>query len=99
MSHQMQIEFTSTVWKYDGSAGWYFVSMLPESAKEIREIVKSEEQGWGRLSCVATIGKTTWKTAIWFDSKQGTYLLPIKSDIRKSENITTGDEVHVSVSI
>lgn len=39
------------------------------------------------------------KTAIWFDTKKNTYLLPIKADIRNKEGIDEGDEVVVTVRI
>lgn len=47
-------------------------------SKEIRENLQSEEEGWGRLKATAKIGITEWKTAIWYDTKLKTYLLPIK---------------------
>lgn len=97
-SSQLTVNFTSKLWKYDGPAGWYFVSMPAETAKEVREIVKSNEQGWGRLSCIAKIENTSWKTAIWFDTKQATYLLPVKSMIRVELHLCEGDVVRVSVS-
>lgn len=41
------------------------------------------------------IGKTEWKTAIWFDSKMNTYLLPLKADTRKKEHMTIGKQVEI----
>lgn len=65
---------------------WYFVSVPHELAKEIRNYLKSKEEGWGRLKATAKIGNTEWATAIWFDTKMNTYLLPIKAEIRKKKN-------------
>jgi hypothetical protein len=130
---------------------------LPEEdSARIREMFKSEEQGWGRLQVDATFvrskrgtiempdmqnelntfktgrlsedkrvedselaidsnltkkvpslrsgqapiaHRTSHKTAIWFDTKNNTYLLPIKADIRANEGIDEGDEVGVEVRI
>lgn len=83
----IQYEFNSTTWKYIGQNGWYFVSLPIDISSEIRQNLKSEEQGWGRLKATAKIGKTEWETAIWFDTKHNTYLLPLKAEIRKKENI------------
>ena len=62
-------------------------------AKEIRNALKSEEEGWGRLKAIAKIGNSEWKTAIWFDTKLNTYLLPLKLEIRKKENLSIDKEV------
>ena len=35
----------------------------------------------------AKTGNTQWETAIWFDTKLDTYLLPLKAEIRKKEKI------------
>ena len=68
-------------------------------AKEIREHFKQEEAGWGRLKVTASIGNTEWKTAIWFDTKRKTYLLPLKADIRKKERLETGKPATACICI
>ena len=37
---------------------------------------------------------TIWKTAIWFDTKKNTYILPLKAEIRNKEQIAEGDKVN-----
>ena len=91
--------FTEQPWKYNGQAGWHFVSLPKELASEIRENLKSQEQGWGRLKATAKIGNSKWKTAIWFDTKMDTYLLPLKAEIRKREFIEIGKSIEVNVWI
>ncbi len=54
-----------------------------------RENLKFLEEGWGRLKMTAKIGNTQWETAIWFDTKLNTYLLPLKAEIRKRKKIGT----------
>lgn len=87
--------FTARVW----CSGWYFVSLPKEMAEEIRVNFKYLEEGWGRLKATSKVGKSEWKTAIWFDTKHETYLLPIKSDIRKREHINVEDEIKVTIWI
>ncbi len=79
--------FTAKPWQYVGPRGWYFISVPKKLAKEIRNTLKQEEQGWGRLQATAKIGSSEWKTAIWFDTKLDTYLLPLKAEIRKKEDL------------
>ncbi len=86
----IKYEFDAKPWLYDGPSAWHFISLPVEFAQEIRACLKSEEEGWGRLKVTAKIGKTEWKTAIWFDTKSNTYLLPLKAEVRKSEPIEIG---------
>ncbi|MFM9007613.1 MAG: DUF1905 domain-containing protein [Bacteroidota bacterium] len=51
------------------------------------------------MKAEAKIGKSQWQTAIWFDTKHQTYLLPIKAEIRKRESIEKDDSVRVQVYI
>lgn len=78
---------------------WYFTSLPRELAEEIRENHKAFEEGWGRLKVLAKIGSSEWNTAIWFDTKSQTYLMPIKAEIRKKEKIALDDEIKVNLWI
>ena len=89
----LRYAFKAKPWQYIGPGGWHFVSLPKNVAKEIRDILKSEEQGWGRLKVFAKIGNCEWETAIWFDTKMNTYLLPLKAEIRKKENLMIDKEV------
>ncbi|WP_281337397.1 DUF1905 domain-containing protein [Flavobacterium eburneipallidum] len=95
MNGKIKYEFTATVWQHSAPGGWYFVSLPEEMAKEIRNLLQSEEEGWGRLKATAQIDSTNWQTAIWFDSKKETYLLPLKAEIRKKETIEAQKTINV----
>ncbi|MFM9004116.1 MAG: DUF1905 domain-containing protein [Flavobacteriales bacterium] len=82
---------------YPGAAAWRFVLLQFDMFQEIRTHLKHEEQGWGRLKATAEIGSTRWETAIWFDTKHATYMLPLKASVRKKEGIADGDEVEVKI--
>lgn len=68
-------------------------------AKEIRDNLKSEEEGWRRLKVTAKIVKSKWETAIWFDTNMNTYLLPLKVEIRKKEKLEKNKEIKTIVWI
>ncbi len=95
MKNRIKYEFLATPWQQC----WYFVSLPEEMASEIRENLRFQEEGWGRMKAMAKIGDSQWETAIWFDTKRKTYLLPIKTDIRKRENIGVDKEVKVCIWI
>jgi hypothetical protein len=97
MSGKIKYEFLAEMWRYSGPGGWYFISLPQDIAGEIRENLKWQEEGWGRLKASAKIGESAWDTAIWFDTKQKTYLLPIKSEIRKKEKLETDQQMAISI--
>lgn len=95
------------VWLYPGMAGWHFVMFPKKQSAEIRARFGALAAGWGSLQVIASIlrrrsgqvGKTSWKTSIFPDKKAGAYLLPLKADVRKRENIKNGDTITLSVEI
>lgn len=93
----IQYGFTAKPWQYTGPNEWYFISLPAKLSKEIRAALKSEEGGWGRLKATAKIGNSEWKTAVWFDTKLNTYLLPLKAEIRKKESLAVGRAVKAVV--
>ena len=80
-------KFRGQVWKHKGQGGWFFVTLPRNLSLEIRKDHGLSEEGWGRLKATAKLGKTSWATAIWFDSKVRSYLLPLKASVRKVEDI------------
>jgi hypothetical protein len=97
MTGKIQYEFTSILWQQASTMGWHFVSLPEKTSTEIRVLLRSHEEGWGRLKATAKIGTTEWKTAIWFDTKRNTYLLPIKATIRNKEKLILDDEIAVII--
>ncbi len=99
MNKGIEYEFSAEVWQYNSNGAWQFVCLPQELAKEIRENLKWQEEGWGRLKVTAKTGLSEWKTAIWFDTKMSTYLLPLKAEIRKKENLGVGETIEVLIWI
>ena len=89
----------SEVWLYPGMAGWHFISVPRKDSEDIRKRFGKKQRGWGSLPVSVVIGKTKWKTSIFPDKKSGTYLLPLKADVRKKEEIFRGDKVSFSIEI
>ena len=99
MTSGIPYEFKAELWQYSAPGSWHFVSLPLDISSEIRANFKAEEQGWGRLKVIAKIGVSDWKTAIWFDTKMNTYLLPIKAEIRKKEKLSNGKSVTIKIWI
>jgi hypothetical protein len=95
----IRYEFKAEPWQYVGKGAWIFVSLPQKMSREIRKYFKREEEGWGRLKATVQIGRSEWKTAIWFDTKANTYILPLKSEIRKKEDVIIGKSVKLIIRI
>lgn len=90
---------TGRVWLYPGdTAAWHFVHVDKKTSAELRESYKSKK-GFGSIPVIATVGKTKWKTSVFPDKKSGTYLLPLKAQVRRAEGIDAGDSITFSLAI
>ncbi len=97
--NDLSITFSGELWMYEGKGAWFFITLPEEDGDQIKFITGGKRQGWGSVKVSAKIGKTAWSTSIFPDSKSGSYVLPIKADVRKKEKIETGDSVTVQLTI
>jgi hypothetical protein len=91
--------FDAEVWEHQGSAAWFFVSLPEETADDIDERYGHLEAGFGSLHVEVTIGSTTWRTSIFPDTKRGTYLLPVKKQVRIAEALSEGSICSVELTV
>ncbi|MEZ4979938.1 MAG: DUF1905 domain-containing protein [Chitinophagales bacterium] len=99
MQAKIEYTFSGELWRYEGQGAWYFVSLPKEITEEIRTNLQWQEEGWGRMKAKASIKQVNWDTAIWFDKKRNTYLLPIKADIRKKLALKPNQVLELSVFV
>lgn len=91
---------TGSIWLYSGeTANWHFFTVPKKESAEIKVAYKGLMKGWGSLPVEVTIGKTTWATSIFPDSKSGTYILPVKALIRRKESLFEGDTCIIQFNI
>jgi hypothetical protein len=91
------MEFAGEVWWWRGPAPWHFVTVPDPQSTEIEAASALVTYGWGMIPVVAQIGRTSWQTSLW--PKDGTYVVPIKTDVRKAEDVELGDLVTVHLTI
>ena len=53
--------------------------------------------GWGMIPVTAQIGATTWRTSLF--PKDGRYLVPVRTDVRRREGLDVGDTVSVRLAV
>jgi hypothetical protein len=85
------------LWRYDGAAGWTFVTLPEDVAEEFRFMRGG--RGFGSMRVKATLGSTTWSTSVFPDRPSGSYVLPIKATVRSREGVREGDLVVVMLEI
>ena len=96
---KLEYKTRAKVWLYPGAGGWHFVTLPAKDSAAIKKAFGVAQRGWGSLPVIATVGKTSWKTSIFPDKKIGAYVLPLKADVRKKENIQLDRVIAFSVQI
>ena len=89
----MIIEFKGVIFYWRGPAPFLFVAVPEEPSREIKSISASITYGWGVIPVHVRIGKTEWKTSLF--PKDGRYLVPIRKNVQKSENLEVDDSVTI----
>lgn len=87
--------FTAELWEYPGKGAWFFVSVPPEQAEDIRSLTDGRRGGFGSVKVAAAINRSRWATSLFPSSEEGTFILPVKKAIRQAEQVSAGDPVTV----
>ncbi len=93
----MELEFNGVIWYWRGPAPWYFVTVPFEQSADLKAASKLVTYGWGMIPVVASIGQTKWKTSLF--PKDNLYVMPIKTDVRKAENLQENDKVTIRLEL
>lgn len=91
--------FESTLLRYDGQAAWYFVTVPPDISDEIADLSAGPRRGFGAVRVEVGIGRTTWRTSVFPDSKAGAYILFVKKAVRAAEDLEDGDSTSVRLTL
>ena len=95
----MRFTFSAELWLYPGQGGWHFVTVPGEVADQVDEQTRGRRRGFGSAPVTATVGATTWRTSIFPDKRAGSYLLPVKRQVRVAERLSDGDPLLVSIDL
>lgn len=93
-------KFKSKVVIWAGEQGaWHFAYVPKKESAEIKKNFEKYKRGWGSFRVVAKVGRTTWATSIFPDSRSNAYVLPLKSAVRKTEGIFESDTISIEIKI
>ena len=99
MAAAHRCRFTAELWEHDGPGGWCFVSLPEDDADTIDALMHGRTNGIGSVRVEVTIGRTTWRTSLFPDTKRGTYVLPVKRPVRAAEDLEIGAPVAVDLQV
>jgi hypothetical protein len=93
-------KITAKLWLYPGeSANWHFLTIPKDISEKIKALKPATPRGWGSVRVEVKIGKIIWSTSVFPDKRSGTYILPVKAVVRRTEGIFEGDQVTFNLTI
>ncbi|MBB4184529.1 hypothetical protein GGE07_001155 [Sinorhizobium terangae] len=92
-------EFDAELWLYPGKGGWHFVTLPRDVALQIKFLAEPGKRGWGSGAVIARTGETEWTTSIFPDKASGSFLLPVKADVRRKEKLAAGQTIRIALTL
>ena len=89
----MNLDFAGEVVYWRGPAPYHFVMLPKRSAVALKAASSELTYGWGCIPARGRVGDTEFTTALF--PKDGSYAVPMKVAVRRSEGIELGDVVDV----
>jgi hypothetical protein len=93
----MEFEFGGELWFWRGPAPWYFITVPEGDCVVLQAESAAVSYGWGMIPVTARIGDTEWRTSLF--PKDGRYVVPVKADVRRAEELDEGDNPTVRLTI
>jgi Domain of unknown function (DUF1905) len=93
----VQFSFQAEVIYWRGPSPFFFVAVPAPHAEELRQVARAVTYGWGMIPVEARIGDVAFTTSLF--PKDETYLLPLKTAVRRRTDITAGDRISVEMTI
>lgn len=95
-----EYEFTAPLWRWEATTtAWFFVSLPEDVTDEIDARHGHAAAGFGSLPVEVTVGRTTWRTSIFPDTKRGCFVLPVKKAVRTKEGLDEGTPATVTLTV
>jgi len=93
----VEIEFDAVVVFWRGPAPWHFVRVPEEHIPAIADAAAHVSYGWGMIPATVVLGGSTWSTSLW--PKDGGYLVPLKTAVRRAEGVEVDSAVTVRLRL
>ena len=90
-----ETRFEAEVVRFDSPGGWHGVFLPTDAVAEARFFGRAN--ALGAIAVRAQIGTSEVKTSLFPDKRRDSFLLPLKTALRRSENIKEGDRITVTL--
>lgn len=94
-----KFKFQGHLWLYSGSAAWHFVTLGEELSQRVRTFVAGDTSAWGSIKVIVRVKGVSWETSIFPDRKIGSYLLPVRRDVRMKLKLSPESRVEGWLSV
>jgi len=94
----MAFEFSSELYEWEARDNWFFVA-LPLDVSDTITAMSLVPGGFGSVKVEATVGHVTWQTSVFPDDGRGTFVLPVKKEVRARSGLVAGSQVEVSLEV
>ncbi len=94
-----EFTFEAELYEWDGPQPWVFAALPPDLSDVIDEVHGATDRGFGSRRVEVVLGGQVWRTSIFPDSKNATYVLPVKKEIRRKAAVGEGDRVEIELSV
>jgi hypothetical protein len=94
-----EFSFEAELYEWDGPQSWVFASLPDDLADVIDEVHGPTGRGFGSRRVEVVLGGQVWRTSIFPDAKHGSYVLPVKKDVRRKAGVDAGDVVEIDLSL
>ena len=94
----MLYEFEAEIWVSGGEGAWHFLT-LPREVGEGLRALRGPARNFGSMRVSACISDIVWKTSLFPDRRMGTFLLPVKADVRRRRGLRVGDSVRATIEV
>jgi Domain of unknown function (DUF1905) len=105
----MKYKVRNKLWLWGGGekGSWHFVTIPPETAHKISAKFYAQKRGWGSYPVCVTIlfldgkkkTKINFKTSIFPNKRDKTFILPVKKSIRQEIGVQDGDILDLILEI
>lgn len=96
----VQHVFRAKIWEHSPSdpGSWHFLT-LPAELSEDLTLEAGPRKGFGSVRVEVSIGSTTWHTSLFPDAAAGTFVLPVKKQVRQAEGLRAGVTCEVKLDV
>jgi hypothetical protein len=92
--------FRAKIWEHSpGDPGsWHFLT-VPAELSEVIVLEAGPRKGFGSVRVEVSIETSTWRTSLFPDASTGSFVLPVKQQVRKANGLHAGATCEVTLEV